>query len=449
MAAGQGSLGSVFTDEGRRSARLLEKEELKKGTDAITDDTLAEALADAILGAEEITGKVSGGKRRGGGKTTEAIKNVVKSILGGAGSVIGVVDSAIGTAINTTAGAVKIVGAVGSAAVVLNHPTMIGNLAKLSAAVLTTGADQAVQSTWGDWGSAILSIKESLGTVLRGIVSQTQQGPVVPVAVAVAILTWYANKTGKSVTDVLKSTSATIASKTARVVTGQVQAAVTAYEEGALHKSLGQLKELAKRSKVRTPGEGAPATTMTSLSSGVSSVQSGPAPGMIRVVPGTATAQKGDFKAALAPIVNLPESNQPLPEEVKDDVFADGLELLAAIAASESPVVTGPPSPAPPGYPTGSEGEGKRGERYSREREERFAAMDKEREKEKRGLDRGNPTPSSSSAAGVLAPPPSPASSVIPKPKSDGGRRNKTRGKKMKRRVTRRKARVQVVKFAY
>jgi hypothetical protein len=403
-AAGAPQFGSVTTEEGlRRSARISA---LMEGENAITDERLADALADAFVAAEEVTGAGVGGQRkdRGGGKTVDAIKNFIYSIGSGSSSVVSVVDNVLGTAINTTAGTMRVLGSVGAAAVVLNHPTMIGNLAKLSAAVLRDATNSTFTSTWGDWGEAIVSIGESVKTLGEGLVEQSVQGPVVPVAVAIAILTWYANKSKKSVTEVLKSSVIGFASK----VSGQIDVGTSAYKDEAFHKSIRQLKELAKRSKVPTSGEGAKQQRMAFLSSGIPAASQGPEEG-ISIVPGTEVAQKGDFKEALNKIAELPESKDPLESSEKAAAFVDALDILASVAAAESPIkVTSSPRRPLKGS---------------------TIAARKRLEAE------GSRQTRSMTSFAEVAPPPAP---------STGKGRRKTRGKKAKRRVTRRK-----ITFAY
>lgn len=220
------------------------------------DPTVVAGFEDAWTAAEEVAGPGMGGKRktRGGAKTVEAIKNLVSGVVNDVPGIAGKVDSALAAVINNVRG----IAAVGTSVVILNHPTLIGNLAELSARVLQTGTDASITATWGDWGQAIVGVGRAIGVIGATVASQTVQGPVVPVAIATAIMAWRASqRADKSITNLIKEDAAAVSSVAARGVTGQIQEFQTGRKIATMEMFASQLKELgeiARTNKARGQG---------------------------------------------------------------------------------------------------------------------------------------------------------------------------------------------------
>lgn len=492
-AAAGAPQGSMTTPEGlRRSARIAAREaakaEFMREPNAVDND-LAYNLADALLAANEITGTAgTGGKKRtlrGGSETVNAIKSLTKGLLGNVKGVVTALDRALGNVISI---GIPTVAFVGTSVAVLNHPTILGNLSQLVALALTKGTETSITSTWGQWGQAVAAVGTALKTLGGSIVVQSLQGPVIPVAIAIAILIWRAKKSGTTLTDVLKGDATFVSSKVAGVIASQIQAFNDAKESGDKEEVIRQLRELASRAKVPTFGDGALVTTVLATQGGAPAAEPSKLEETVSLVRGT---PKRDYKIALKPLtkggplrvvgvqkpVETPEAAATAVDTMDEE---DALSLLAAVALMEeaatggqgvelSPIVAPPPTPSaastaaasPRGYPTrsssgpafGVSGVSPSSSTYrgrqlgmtstrresSRSRQGREWGElpgEEERREEEKDKDKDKEVPAASSSS---------SSSTTP-----GGRRNKTRKtKKSKRRMTRRKPRVQIVKFAY
>jgi hypothetical protein len=178
----------------------------------------------------------------------------------------------------------------------LNRPTVYGNLARLVAEVIKTGTNTTIQSTWGDWGQAILDIAKSVGVVGELLAAQTAQGPVVPVSIATAILMYRAQKSGKTLAKLIQDDAAAVQSGARGLAKAQVDAFQTAIKEEGFRANVSTLKEIAAKARRSAPsGEGAAAMTAAITSLGA------PAVGSTGVVPGFAPpGPPGQPIAALA-----------------------------------------------------------------------------------------------------------------------------------------------------
>jgi hypothetical protein len=307
--------------ERRRIAKEAAKEELTTGMDAIADPDVADAVADAVVAAEEVESQAwesvgmmeEGGKRRkrrtrGGAKTTDAVKEVVSGILASGPGIAGAVDTALATAIRATPTALKVGTAAAGVATVLNHPTLFGNLAQLSAQVLKTAADTGITATWGQWGEAILGVGRAIGVVAGTVATQAAQGPVAPVAIATAIMAWRAGREeGAAKNDIaalIRKDAAAVASAVAQGVTSQLQSFETGREIGTREMFASQLKELGEIAKVAAAkaksgasGEGAAATSSAFGSNIAPAAQPAPASafrGPYALPPGPALVRGSD-----------------------------------------------------------------------------------------------------------------------------------------------------------
>jgi hypothetical protein len=255
-------------------------------------DTAMEDLVGMLQGTS------IGGRRRlrGGGPTAEAIGHLFSGLKAKAASVGGTLDAAVATLVNN----LGTVGAVGGTVAVLNHPSVIGNMAQLFAEVLKQGSPAVITSTWSQWSAALGQLASAASTVVETAGAQTAQGPVVPVAIAVLVTMIRGNKSGRSFADVLKDDASALASGAAYVVTGQIQAATEAYGKEAAAKGIRQLKELAGRvERPRGPG-------VVALDTGVPAARGGPAGiGLVAASPGAVSripaAARNVANAASAP----------------------------------------------------------------------------------------------------------------------------------------------------
>lgn len=288
----------------------------------VKSEPVVDAAIDDLVGILEPA--LSGGskRKRGGGQFSEAVGALfagVKSSVASAGNTL---DSAAATVVRNLPAILGVSGAVGGTVAVLNHPTVIGNLAEVTAKVFQLGTDASITSTWGDWGAALVQIKDALGTVASTVASQTAQGPVVPVAIAVAITLIRARKSGRSFGQVLKDDAAALTSVASRAVTGQMQAFSEGYRKGSMKLGPDQLKELAARIE-RPTGPGAAAMS-SAASTGAPAAFGTPAgvgltaasPGRVAQIPAAARGLAGSVpppadgstEAAAAALMDL--SNQ-------------------------------------------------------------------------------------------------------------------------------------------
>lgn len=240
----------------RRSARLNPDEAI-----AVLQGTAGTGDADVTAALNDVFPSGSGGaRRRGGTRTREAVANLLSGMRTGAGGVVDRIDTAVASAIQALPTVLVTGGTVGTVVAALNHPTVFGNLAELSARVFQTGTNETITSTWGDWGAALVQLKDALGTVASTLASQTVQGPVIPAAIATLIMVARARANRRSFTEQIKSDAQRAGSAAARAATGQLQAFQDAFRAEAAQLGPAQLGRIA-RGIERTSGEGAAAAS--------------------------------------------------------------------------------------------------------------------------------------------------------------------------------------------
>lgn len=217
--------------------------------------------------------------------------------------------------------------AVVGVATVLNRPTVYGNLARVVAEIIKTGANSAITSTWGDWGTAILDVAKSIGVVGELIAAQTAQGPVVPVSIATAIMAIRAQKAGKTIGQLIQSDASEVQSAIGRITKAQVDGFKAAVSAEGRSMNIATLKDIAARtrsSKPEGPGAadlsaafqslGAPAMGSTGLAPG----RAVPAPGTalqeLASAPASAVADASEARAAAAGLMALTTLSTAAPE---------------------------------------------------------------------------------------------------------------------------------------
>jgi hypothetical protein len=291
-------------------------------------DTAMEDLVGMLEGAS------MGGRRRGGAKVLDALGGLFSGLKGKAGEAGSGLDAAAATVVNN----LGTIGAVGTTVTVLNHPTVVGNLAQVFAEVLKQGTNATITSTWGAWGAALGQLRDAATTVVATIGAQTVQGPVVPVAMAVLVTMIRANKSGRSFAQVLKDDASALTSAASRAVTGQMQAATNAYGKEAAAIGIRQLKEVAGRiDRPMGPGAaamssaaatGAPAMGSTGVVAATPS-KTGAIPSKAREFAASVAPAGEDWKAAttlagLATAAAAPGKSDMEDEEEDDDAELGG-----------------------------------------------------------------------------------------------------------------------------
>lgn len=289
--------------------------------------------------------------------------------------------------------------AIGAAgAVTVNRPDLVANLAEVIAVSLSNITDIAVTSTWSDWGQAILGIGRAIGVISRTGALQSFQGPVVPFAIATAIMTWRAQNAGKSIFKQIKDD----ASAASAVATSAASATMKAMRPDPME-ALFELADRARQIKVAGAGAEDLRELVIRDLRGVPAARGGPAG--VTQVPASAPRDPGMPLKRIAGLV-APPGMGALTAEAHREVAREARERRALAApgsaAPEDAVMAPPPLPAGP----------KPGDKRGREDD----------------------------GAGVFPP-------GAKKTRSLGGRR-KTQKRKSKRRVTRRAAPT-AVKFVY
>jgi hypothetical protein len=299
------------------------------------------AFADAVAAATDATRGAR--RRRGGGPPKrKASEMAPESPSAPAGPAVpppapeepAAKRSKVGTLVDgvrTAMGTVRSVGgpaaAVVGVATVLNRPTVYGNLARVVAEIIKTGANSAITSTWGDWGTAILDVAKSIGVVGELIAAQTAQGPVVPVSIATAIMAIRAQKAGKTIGQLIQSDASEVQSAIGRITKAQVDGFKAAVSAEGRSMNIATLKDIAARtrsSKPEGPGAadlsaafqslGAPAMGSTGLAPG----RAVPAPGTalqdLASAPASAVADASEARAAAAGLMALTTLSTAPPE---------------------------------------------------------------------------------------------------------------------------------------
>jgi hypothetical protein len=208
---------------------------------------------------------------------TEAARAVSGDAVKNPGKLKSAVDTAIKAATGTAA-----VGAVGLVAV--NRPDVLAQLAEVISVSLSEIANLAVTSTYSDWGKAILSIGRGIGVISQTGALQAGQGPVVPFAIATAIMTWRAQSNKKTFIQQIKDDAASASGAVASAASAVASAAAKAVRPDPME-ALFEITERARQIKVAGAGaEDLKALVKRELG-GEPAVESGDAPGLSRVVP--------------------------------------------------------------------------------------------------------------------------------------------------------------------
>lgn len=388
----------------------------------VTDPEVKKALEDALKAAA-----VTGGRRGGvkGSRKTGAPADVdptaaAKDVSGDAVKNPSKLKAAVNTAVMAVTGTAA-AGAVGMVAV--NRPDLLAQLAEVIAVSLSEIANLAVTSTYSDWGKAILIIGRGIGVISQTGALQSGQGPVVPFAIATAIMTWRAQSQGKTFMQQMKEDI----TKGKEALASGADAVATAAVKAVRPDPMAALFELTERARQIKPPGGAGADELKALVKGALrgevAVESGAAEGLSAVVPGSRAAPAP--RSALERLARRPVGLDPGARSRRASVLV-AEEAAAAARAALPPderrrlavgdtdaVMAPPPGPVlPPGPGTG----------------------------DKRGRE--------DDGAGVF--PPGAKKRALEESDTEGGRRRrrKTRKPKAKRRVTRRKA-PSMVKFVY
>lgn len=174
--------GAETSEEGSIAERVKAKNEAKRALELRTlDPGVDVALEDAI---DVTLGSVGGRRMRGRGRTSDEIKKATESVKNAGAAAWEAIDSAVAGAIK----AVPLAAGVGATVAVLNRPTLFGNLAQIAANVSSGVVNTSVTATWGQWFTALGQTGLALGTVAQTFLDQSIQGPVIPFAVATAIM---------------------------------------------------------------------------------------------------------------------------------------------------------------------------------------------------------------------------------------------------------------------
>jgi hypothetical protein len=244
------------------------------GFDNVTDPVVKKALDDALKSAA-----VTGGRRRGGGPTEDAARRAraaatrqtaltpaettaaARAVSAAAAAppgpegdaarngLVGKVNDALRAAAPAAA-----VGATGLVAV--NNPAMLAQLAEVVAVSLSEIANIAVTSTYSDWGRAIVSIGRGIGVISTTGALQAGQGPVVPFAIATAIMTWRAQRQNRTLFEQIRADATGVGSAAAAAASSVASSAMRAVRPDPMA-ALFEITERARR--INVPGAGAEA----------------------------------------------------------------------------------------------------------------------------------------------------------------------------------------------
>ena len=382
------------------------------GFDNVPDPDAKQALEDALKAST-----IVGGRRRGGGpkevaeakavsgkavripsdlkkKVDDAIKDVKPTTVMGA----------VGTAARAVAPAAAVVA---SGAVAVNNPVLIANLAEVVAISLSEIAKLAATSTYSDWGQAIVSIGRGIGVIAETSALQAGQGPLIPFAIATAIMTWRAQsqERPKTLFQQITDDARAISSGVRRGAT----VATSAFVEAVRPDPMAALFEITEKARQIKAPVGAGADEVKALVKsellGEPAMQSGLA-GLPSVVP--RGRPERDLRGAFGPI-----TSSFAPPGVGDASRAAALraadEARLRRAAGEGDGDAGMTTGVPTGKTTGKRGRDE-GDEDGDEK------LDEEEDRSKR--------------------------------RKAGRRSTVKKGKKVKRRTTRRKAPTSI-KFAY
>jgi hypothetical protein len=391
-------MGSVMTPQGRRSARIAAKNEAKEVLEtelgvSLFDVSAKTAVAkNAIDETLDVAGFVEegrGGSRRRklrggvGEKVGAVIQSITKDIIAKFNRAVDKAETDATTALTViqTAGN-ELVDASGK----LGRASVMATAAYVAVKALDASGKYVPSATWGQLGAGFAAFAK---TVLVDLpitaVRSSAANPVVAVALATAFTKLRAQYNKVSVAALVKQDLMTLLSKAANWTTAQIQGFQDANLVTKKQMLIANLSEIKKN--LKPGGKGYESLSRDSI---------------------LATQNEANL---LLEVMKAMETPPPEP--------AASSSSSSAAPPEESAVVAPPPAPSAEPRPTPLlRIPSDREEAAEMARENRFAAMEEERRREKIGLDRK-------------------------KPPKDGGRRKTRRGKKVKRRVTHK------VKFAY
>jgi hypothetical protein len=277
----------------------------------VTDPVVKKALEDALKASATTGGRRGAGKNSrkapaGDGGPPSPLA-AAKAVSGDAVNNPSGLAEKVSTAIKAATGTAA-VGAVGLVAV--NRPDLLAQLAEVISVSLSEIANLAVTSTYSDWGKAIVSIGRGIGVISQTGALQAGQGPVVPFAIATAIMTWRAQSQGKTFVQQLKADAkgATTAVKSA------ASAVASAAAKAVRPDPMEALFEITERARQIKPPVGAGADELKALVKrelgGEPAVESGAAAGLSAVVPASRGPPR-DPKSVLEKVARLPVGFDP------------------------------------------------------------------------------------------------------------------------------------------
>ncbi len=405
-AVGAPQLGSVMTPQGRRSARIAAKKEAEEAIKEEiggTDPLVGESIDDALNVAGFVM--AGGGRRKHrGGAFGDEVKNAIKGIVT---NIVDRVKRAGNKAEKDAVTAVQAINAAGSeladASGRLGRASVMATATYVAVQGLKAAGEYVPSPTWGQLGAGLGALLKTVAVDLPQIAGvAAANNPVVAVALATALTKLRAHYSGKSVADLVKQDLMTLLSKTARGITGGIQA----FQDANLAtKKQMLIASLPGISKNLTPG----GKDYGSVSRDSILAAEDDAKLLLEVMKAMETAPE-----APAPSASSSSSSAAAPSASSSSSSSAAPEAPSASSSSST-------TPAPPPAPSAAPSSDYREAAAEARRKKRDAEMQEERRRELEGLDRK-------------------------KPPKDGGRRKTRRGKKVKRRVTRK---VTLVKFAY
>lgn len=243
-----GTEAPYYTTAADRAKKLLDEPESTAAVDIAISDV------DAAIAGTDAFGSIGGAKKRGGSKTLAQLKSIGTKIAAQPVEVVSAIDTGVAAILGNLG---SIIG-VGGVMTVLNHPTLIGNVAQIAANVADKATNATITATWVGWGTAVSQMISALGTVAGTVAGQTAQGPVVPVAITAAIMQYRAKQPGGAgdIVSQIKQDAKDVAA----AVKGQGEKFKEAYAKEAKQAAIARLKEIAAGIE-RPTGPGASATT--------------------------------------------------------------------------------------------------------------------------------------------------------------------------------------------
>lgn len=289
---------SYFTAEGlRRSKRIAEKE-----IDPENPETVITATLDDAVEAAGVPDIPSGGKRRGGAKTIDAMKALVVSANEKGTELANKLDD-LGEKIVQGLPAAGLATATGIA---LNHPTVFATIVTTLKNTAVASINASTIATWGEYAAAVAEIGKAGVGLVSGAAAASLRGPYVPLVAGLAVMRYRASKADVSLTDLIKQDASALFSAAARITTGQIQAFNTAATEEAKKKVTDTLREIGMRVEV-TPSDSSTAVGSKGFPSYGGPVQGVPEGAEVR----RGTKRKPEPSAALGPLTTSTEERNP------------------------------------------------------------------------------------------------------------------------------------------